>query len=110
MINSNIGFLRCQAPGRAITALDDELKASGLISHRGPKFFSAGGSEWTDIIIPLASGAIGAVAAILVAHIKKDNRLKIKFNENGTVQEIDAPSKEDLIEIMERLNQQRDDS
>lgn len=103
MTSSNINTILIKAPWKIIEELTTEFESKEVEHRRGPLCFSGGAVEWVEVAIPLASGGIGAIVSILVAKMQQNKRVKVTFNDHGNITSIDAPTKEQAIEICNEL-------
>lgn len=109
MTINNIQSLHIKAPWKIIEELTHEFESSKQIKYeRGPLCFSASAYEWVQIAMPLGAAGISALVAILVAKIQQNKRVKVTFNENGKITSIEAPTKEQVIEICNEINNIQD--
>ncbi|QCE22711.1 hypothetical protein FAI36_07540 [Enterobacter bugandensis] len=106
MTNNSISKIHCRASGRNIADLAKELDTAAVSYQRGPMCFGVGTTEYINIILPVATAAIGAVAGVLAAYLKKDKKLRIVLEE-GKVKEIDSSNykQEELIAAIQKIKQ-----
>lgn len=103
MTTNSINFVRVMAPGKIIDDLGKELKAAEVDFTRSPRYFSGGALEHIDVLITSSASLLEVAAGILIAYIKKDRRVRVSFNDNGTIREIDASSDKNLKEVLALL-------
>ncbi|HIE4542181.1 hypothetical protein AB6G22_07735 [Providencia hangzhouensis] len=104
MTSNNIKTILIKAPWKIIDELTNEFDSKAVKHERGPLCFSGGAIEWVQVAIPIGSASIGAIVTILVAKMQQNKRVKVTFNDNGSITSIDAPTKEQAIEICNELN------
>lgn len=106
MTNSSISKIHCRASGRNIADLAKELDTVDVSYQRGPMCFGVGTTEYINILLPFATAAIGAVAGVLAAYLKKDKKLRIVLDD-GKVKEIDSSNykQEELIAAIQKIKE-----
>lgn len=102
MTSNNMTNLRINAHGIIIDELATELDSSGIQYDRSCRFFSVNAPEWISLALS-TGGALGAVASIVIACINKNRRVKAVFHEDGSVKEIEATSKDELIKLLKEI-------
>jgi hypothetical protein len=105
-MNNSINNIHCRASGKNIHDLAKELDTAGVPYQRGPICFSAGSTEFLNILLPVASASIGAISAILAAYLKRDKKLRIVF-EDGKIQELDSSNykPDELLEAVKKIKE-----
>lgn len=89
MNSTNIHSILFRSRGRIIDDLGKELTDSNIMYERGPMCFSVGATEFLTIGLPLTTAAIAALSVILSGYLKKDEKAKVTFYEDGRIQEIE---------------------
>ncbi|WER20888.1 hypothetical protein P2E05_12295 [Providencia stuartii] len=102
MMTKNITDLRIKAHGVIIQEIAKELDSADIQYNRSPICFSAGAPEWVSLALS-TGGITSFIASIIIAMINKNRRVRVVFNDSGLVKEIDAPNKEQLIEILKEV-------
>ncbi|EPU3934607.1 hypothetical protein ACVWYD_001121 [Morganella morganii] len=102
MTSNSINNLRINAHGIIIDELAQELDSSGIQYDRSCRFFSVSAPEWISLALS-TGGALGAVASIIIACINKNRRVKAVFHEDGSVKEIEASSREEMIKLLKEI-------
>lgn len=101
MTSSSIQKIQFEARGAIIDSLWKEFQKEGFETERGPIKFTAWNKEFVDVVVPITASLLSLLAAVIVAQIGKNKRVRITFNENGDVKEVEAPTKEELIQILQ---------
>lgn len=106
MTNSSINKIHCRASGRNIAYLAKELDTVAVPYQRGPMCFGAGTTEYINILLPFGTAAIGAVAGVLAAYLKKDKKLRLVLDD-GKLKEIDASNykPDELITAVQKIRE-----
>ena len=104
MTSNNIKTILIKAPWKIIDELTSEFDSKAVKHERGPLCFSGGAIEWLQVAIPIGSASIGSIVTILFDNMQQNKRVKVTFNDNGSITSIDAPTKEQAIEICNELN------
>lgn len=68
--------------------------------------FGTGTTEYLNILLPVATAAIGAVAGVLAAYLKKDKKLRVVLDDRK-LKEIDASNykPEELIAAIQKIRE-----
>ncbi|MFD3230666.1 hypothetical protein [Rahnella aceris] len=105
-MNNSISRIHCRASGRNIADLAKELDTEKVAYQRGPICFGAGSTEFLNILVPVATAGIAAIAAILGAYLKRDKKLRIVF-EDGKIQELDSSNynPDELMEAVKKIKE-----
>lgn len=100
-MSSNIESIRIRASGIIITELTKEFDNEQIKYRRGPIYFDLSSKEYLDLFSHLGSVAIGAIAAIIIAKIKKNKKVRIITKDEQGERVIEATTADDLIKVME---------
>ena len=104
MTNSSINKVHVRAHGAIIDGLWDDLQANGFSGKRSPRYFSQHAVEYVDLAVQLSTPVLATLAAIIVARLGRSKRVKVTFND-GPVREIEAPSAEELMKILDQIKE-----
>lgn len=106
MTNSSISKIHCRASGRNIAGLAKELDTAAIAYQRGPMCFGAGTTEYLNIVLPLATAAIGAVAGVFGAYLQRGKKLRVVFDD-GKVKELDATNytPDELVSAVQKIKE-----
>lgn len=88
MTSNSINSVRLVGRGATIDHLEKELNSAQFETSRGPRYFSVSQTalEYVNVIVPVATSAISALAAILIAKAKY-GKIKVKYR-TGPVAEV----------------------
>lgn len=105
-MNNSINSIHCRSSGKNIEALAKDLDTVTVSYQRGPICFSAGTTEYLNILVPIATAGIGAIAAILGSYLKRDKKIRLVF-ENGEVKELDSTNykPDELVEAVRKIKE-----
>lgn len=100
MTSSSINNIRFVGRGATIDHLGKELNSAQFETRRGPRCFAVSTTalEYVNVIVPVATSAISALAAILIAKAKY-GKIKVKYRE-GPVAEVTANNTKEVEEIL----------
>ncbi|HHQ6595554.1 TPA: hypothetical protein ACSTLU_001788 [Serratia fonticola] len=100
-----MSILRCFSDSNSVTELKNDFDEAGMQVERSPLHFSTIPTEYVEIILPLATGVIG----VLAAFIKRGKKFRIEYFESGQVKTIDSANMrpEEVVSALKKLEQQR---
>ena len=100
MTSNSINNIRFVGRGATIDHLGKELNSAHFETKRGPRFFSASSTtlEYVQVIVPVATSAISALAAIIIAKAKY-GKIKVQYRD-GPVSEVTANNTKEVEDIL----------